>query len=495
MKLILFILNIFIVFYYTIGIEYSYPNNYEYSLTNGCHKGNLYFSSGLCSLNKDKNIKEYSQFFGNSNSNSPYPIDWVTISWANQKISNNSLTMCTCKLKDDNSIQFYQIGNCGDDSIEYNSTTLSFTNENHFLNIITCSNNQPQFIISATIINLTSIELNDTLPTPFIYLNGSINIFTWNYGNNVCPFGFYGNFYQLCGNRECQNRGNIGKGYNCSCKDGFKFNGTEYEVDTSFIKNHHNLDCGLSKCNITSNQLADGHVTIVFNCYCDIGSTLSFKKIANCVNNSTNDNCVCLNEKTHLFISSDGTVSCVDNVDTSKWKIPVSVMVSVIGNDITCVECGTAKCNYTNEVLNNCFCEIGFKLSSSGKSCKIDQCFGTMVEKVCGSANCNYSFFSDWSLDSNSNHEKLFMCYCDDGYILVENTNSPYCLLINASSISPNITSTTTTIVNNNSYLNWKIPIVIIVSIIILLLFGSISLYFYKKFCSKPKRVHYQLIR
>ncbi|KAM9944961.1 hypothetical protein ACTFIT_009698 [Dictyostelium discoideum] len=172
-----------------------------------------------------------------------------------------------------------------------------------------------------------------------------------------------------------------------------------------------------------------------------------------------------------------------------------------LGNEI-CSECGTAKCNYTNQVFNNCFCESGFKLSSSGKSCNIDQCFGTIAEKVCGSANCNYSFFSDWSLDSNSMvNDRLYICYCDNGYILIDNTINPYCLLINGST-SPN---TTTTIIinntsnnnnnNNNNHMNWTIPIVIIVSIFILLIIGSISLYLYKKYCSKPKRVHYQLIR
>lgn len=52
---------------------------------------------------------------------------------------------------------------------------------------------------------------------------------------------------------------------------------------------------------------------------------------ADCKNDGQDDNCVCLNEKTHLFISDNGDVSCVDNPDSSKWKIPVSIMVSVIG--------------------------------------------------------------------------------------------------------------------------------------------------------------------
>ncbi|EAL61496.1 hypothetical protein DDB_G0291932 [Dictyostelium discoideum AX4] len=98
-------------------------------------------------------------------------------------------------------------------------------------------------------------------------------------------------------------------------------------------------------------------------------------------------------------------------------------------------------------------------------------------------------------------NDRLYICYCDNGYILIDNTINPYCLLINGST-SPN---TTTTIIinntsnnnnnNNNNHMNWTIPIVIIVSIFILLIIGSISLYLYKKYCSKPKRVHYQLIR
>ncbi|KAN0029686.1 hypothetical protein ACTA71_007821 [Dictyostelium dimigraforme] len=545
MKLIIFI--IIIVFNCAFAIEYSCPNKYNYSLTNGCHKGNLYFSSGFCLLNKGNGISEYGQFYGNSNINSPCPIGWASLSWGFQMISNKSLTWNTCKLKEDNSIQFYQVGNCGD-SIEYNSTTLSFTNENHFLNIITCSTTTTTTI---TMINITSIKLK--YMSSINCLNGTTNIFTWDYGNDVCPIGFYGNscqykdycYLNICGNKECENLNNIGKGYNCFCKEGYRFNlnETECEIDTCYIKNYHKLDCGIAKCNITSNQLTDnGTNIVVFNCYCDFGFTLSFKKVGNdfvkycqkngecqnsticgmasCINNGTDDNCVCLNQNTHLFISNNGTINCVDNIDSSKWKIPVSIMVSVIGflflgcisikwnpcssigdddkvfgNDICRNECGTAKCNYTNEEFYNCFCENGYKLSSNGKSCNFDQCFGTIVENVCGSANCNYSFFSDWSLDSNSNKEPLYLCYCDEGYILVYNTNNPYCLSINGSTTEKTMTTSTTIINNTKSNINWTIPIVIIVSIFILLLFGSIIIYFLKRFCRKPKRYHYQLIR
>lgn len=106
--------------------------------------------------------------------------------------------MCSCKLKQDNSIQFYQIGNCGENSIEFNSMILSFTNENHFLNIFTCSlNNSPNLITTTTIFNSTSIQLNHTsATTSFNCLNGSINVFTWDYGSDICPLGFYGTLCQ-----------------------------------------------------------------------------------------------------------------------------------------------------------------------------------------------------------------------------------------------------------------------------------------------------------
>ncbi|KAM9979829.1 hypothetical protein ACTFIZ_006077 [Dictyostelium cf. discoideum] len=306
MKLILFISIILNIFNYAIAIDYSCPNEY-YSLLNICHKGNIYFSTGLCSLNN-----EYNQFYGNSNINSPCPIDWITLSWGYQKIFNNSLTLCSCKLKQDNSIQFYQIGNCGDNSIEFNSTILSFTNENHFLNIFTCSNNSPPTTTNS-IFNLTSIQLNHTTSTTktaktlLNCFNGSINIFTWDYGSDICPFGFYGTFCQykdycyfnVCGNGECENTNNLGKGYNCSCKGGYKFNGTECEIDTFSISE--------KEC---SNSTMCG--------------------TADCINDGEYDNCVCINEKTHLFISDNGDVSCVENTD-SKWKIPVSIMVSVLG--------------------------------------------------------------------------------------------------------------------------------------------------------------------
>ncbi|KAM9992577.1 hypothetical protein ACTFIY_010010 [Dictyostelium cf. discoideum] len=362
----LFILITLIIFNYATAIEYSCPNEY-YSLSNICHKGNIYFSSGLCLLNKDKNIKEYNQFYGNSNINSPCPIDWITLSWGYQKIFNNSLTLCSCKLKQDNSIQFYQIGNCGENSIEFNSKILSFTNENHFLYIFTCSpnnssNNSPNLITTTTIFNSTSIQLNHT-STSFNCLNSSINIFTWNYGSDICPFGFYGNYCQykdycylnVCGgNGECENTDNKGTGYNCICKEGYKFNGTECEIDTCYIKNFK-IDCGSAKCNLTSNHFTENGIdyNILYYCYCDEGFTLQNKIIgneimkfcqkigecsnstmcgtANCKKDGDEDKCVCLNEKTHLFISENGNVSCVDNPDSSKWKIPVSIMVSVIG--------------------------------------------------------------------------------------------------------------------------------------------------------------------
>ncbi|KAM9956669.1 hypothetical protein ACTFIR_003398 [Dictyostelium discoideum] len=363
----LFILIILIIFNYATAIEYSCPNEY-YSLSNICHKGNIYFSSGLC-LNKDKNIKEYNQIYGNSNIYSPCPIDWITLSWGYQKIFNNTLTLCSCELKQDNSVQFYQIGNCGENSIEFNSMILSFTNENHFLNIFTCSqNNSPNLITTTTIFNSTSIQLNHTSTTTtpstsFNCLNGSINIFTWDYGSDICPLGLYGTFCQfrdycylnVCGeNGECENTDNIGKGYNCTCKEGYKFNGTECEIDTCYIKNFQ-IDCGYAKCNLTTNHFIENGIdyNILYYCYCDKGYILQNKIIGNqfikycqkegecanstmcgmadCKNDGQHDNCVCLNEKTHLFISDNGDVSCVDNSDSSKWKIPVSIMVSVIG--------------------------------------------------------------------------------------------------------------------------------------------------------------------
>ncbi|KAM9944960.1 hypothetical protein ACTFIT_009697 [Dictyostelium discoideum] len=359
----LFILIVLIIFNYATAIEYSCPNEY-YSLSNICHKGNIYFGSGLC-LNKDKNIYEYNQIYGNSNIYSPCPIDWITLSWGYQKIFNNSLTLCSCKLKQDNSIQFYQIGNCGENSIEFNSMILSFTNENHFLNIFTCSlNNSPNLITTTTIFNSTSIQLNHTsATTSFNCLNGSINVFTWDYGSDICPLGFYGTLCQykdycylnVCGgNGECENTDNIVKGYNCTCKEGYKFNGTQCEIDTCYIKNFQ-IDCGYAKCNLTTNHFIENGIdyNILYYCYCDEGFTLQNKKIdneiikycqkegecanstmcgsADCKNDGQDDNCVCLNEKTHLFISDNGDVSCVDNPDSSKWKIPVSIMVSVIG--------------------------------------------------------------------------------------------------------------------------------------------------------------------
>ncbi|KAN0012398.1 hypothetical protein ACTFIU_007699 [Dictyostelium citrinum] len=149
-----------------------------------CHKGNNILSSALCSQDGLNYISIGNNFWV------PCPNGSVTLSWNHQYMVNSSFSWVQCKLKNNESIQYYQVGDCNGYGTQIGSVKkLKFDNGAPFFYILNCirknGNNSYSTIIAPSENWAEGYIKDDYLQQCKDTGGDSFQFNDWSYGNDL----------------------------------------------------------------------------------------------------------------------------------------------------------------------------------------------------------------------------------------------------------------------------------------------------------------------